>query len=54
LQYLPNWENLHYGELVALLEKEYGAMKTRDLARLENLKCGHDINKFNEEFNTIG
>lgn len=29
-------------------------MKTRDLARLENLKCGNDITKFNEEFNRIG
>ena len=29
-------------------------MKTRDLARLENLKCGKDITKFNEEFNNIG
>jgi hypothetical protein len=29
-------------------------MKTRDLARLENLKCGKDIYKFNEEFNNIG
>ncbi len=29
-------------------------MKTRDLARLENLKCGTDINKFNDEFNKIG
>jgi hypothetical protein len=29
-------------------------MKTRDLARLENLKSGKNITKFNEEFNKIG
>ena len=29
-------------------------MKGRDLACLENLKCGNDITKFNNEFNKIG
>jgi hypothetical protein len=29
-------------------------MKAQDLARLENLKCGHDITRFNDEFNKIG
>jgi hypothetical protein len=29
-------------------------MKTRDPARLENLKCGKDIHIFNQEFNQIG
>ena len=29
-------------------------MKTRDLALLENLKCGNDLTKFNDEFNKIG
>ena len=54
LQNLPNWSGMQYEEVLALLQKEYGAMKTRDLARLENLKCGADINKFNDEFNKIG
>jgi hypothetical protein len=54
LQHLPNWIGLQYDEIVTALQKEYGAMKTRDLARLENLKCGNDITKFNDEFNKIG
>ena len=45
---------MQYNEIVSLLQKEYGAMKTKDLARLENLKCGADISKFNDEFNRIG
>lgn len=45
---------LGFDDVVALLKKEYGAMKTRDIARLNNLKCGNDINKFNDEFNKIG
>ena len=45
---------LTYEEIVTLLQKEYGAIKTRDLARLDNLKCGNDIVKFNDEFNRIG
>ena len=28
----PNWAGLQYDEVVTLLQKEYGAMKTRDLA----------------------
>jgi hypothetical protein len=36
------------------LNKEYGGNRASDLARLENLKCGRDIAKFNEEFNSIG
>jgi hypothetical protein len=54
LTHRPDWAKLEYDEIVALLQEEYGAMKTRDLARLENLKCGNDINKFNDEFNKIG
>ena len=54
LQHLPNWAGLQYEELLTLLQKEYGAMKTPDLAWLENLKCAPDINKFNDEFNKIG
>ena len=54
LQHLPNWAELRYDEVVTSLQKEYGAMQTHDLARLENLKCGNDINKFNDEFNKIG
>jgi hypothetical protein len=45
---------MDYQELVALLRKEYGGVKTRELARLEALKCGADIYKFNEDFNRIG
>lgn len=37
-----------------MLKKEYGSMKTRDIARLNNLKCGNDVDKFNDEFNKIG
>jgi hypothetical protein len=29
-------------------------MKASALARLENLKCGGDISKFNDDFNRIG
>jgi hypothetical protein len=45
---------MDYLELVTLLRKEYGGVKTRELARLEALKCGSDIYKFNEDFNRIG
>lgn len=45
---------MQYAEIVGLLRKEFGGMKTHNLARLENLQCGHDITKFNEEFNRIG
>jgi hypothetical protein len=54
LSHQPNWDALSFQDIVALLQKEYGAMKTRDLARLENLKCGNDVTKFNDEFNKIG
>ena len=54
LSHQPQWVELEYQEIVALMQKEYGAMKTRDLACLEKLKCGIDITKFNEEFNKIG
>jgi hypothetical protein len=50
----PMWNQMDYLELVALLRKEYGGVKTRELARLEALKCGSDIYKFNEDFNRIG
>lgn len=40
--------------MVQLLRNEYGGMKTKDIARLNNLKCGADLNKFNDEFNKIG
>lgn len=45
---------LGFGDLVTLLQKEYGSIKTRDIARLNNLRCGSDITKFNDEFNKIG
>jgi hypothetical protein len=54
LSHHPNWAVLDYKDIVALLQKEYGAQKTMNLALLENLKCGKDIHKFNEEFNAIG
>jgi hypothetical protein len=54
LSHQPNWDTLPFDEIVALLKKEYGTMKCSDLARLENLKCGNDISKFNDEFNKIG
>lgn len=54
LSHQPNWMRMNFDEVAALLRKEYGAMKTRDLARLENLKCGTDITKFNDDFNRIG
>lgn len=50
----PGWMYLGFEEVVELLRKEYGSMKTKDIARLNNLKCGGDINKFNDEFNKIG
>ena len=50
----PMWNQMDYLELVILLRKEYGGVKTRELARLEALKCGSDIYKFNEDFNKIG
>jgi hypothetical protein len=54
LSHQPNWMAMQYHELVALLHKEYGAMQTAALARLENLTCGRNITKFNDEFNKIG
>jgi hypothetical protein len=50
----PTWNQMDYQELIVLLRKEYGGIKTRELARLEALKCGPDIYKFNEDFNRIG
>jgi hypothetical protein len=40
--------------LTKLLQGEFGGMKASALARLENLKCGPDVAKFNDEFNKIG
>jgi hypothetical protein len=50
----PTWHQMDYQELIVLLRKEYGGIKTRELAHLEALKCGPDIYKFNEDFNRIG
>ena len=36
------------------MKKEFGGNRMSDLWRLENLKCGRDIVKFNEDFNKIG